>query len=158
MQPLDYTLIVGLQTALRAMSVAGGYHFDVQASAVKLDPNCDVESLIAPGGLRPFVIIEVKPDTWEYKPAKRIDVVLPITIHWVSDAVPTDDESRLKTFFEGLADVERAIAKPITDGAGGEVLPRITKRSYSTAIDGAQVWAIVDTELRSHRVYGQPDA
>lgn len=156
-QPNELQIVTNLQQALQGMAIASGYHFDVQAAAVKLDPNCDVESLIAPEGPRPFLVLEVKPDAWEYFPAKRVKVTLPVTIHWVSDSIPTDDASRLTTFMCGLADVERAIAADVGRG-GFAVDTKITKRSYSTALDGAQVWAIVDVEITTHRVYGQPDA
>src|SRR5580765_1912965 len=98
MLPTEYQIVTNLRTALQRMAVTGGYHFDIQALAVKLDPNCDVESLIAPDGPRPFVVLEVKADTWSYSPANRATIVLPLTIHWVSDSSPVDDESRLLTF------------------------------------------------------------
>jgi hypothetical protein len=157
MLPSEYQAIADLKTALLQMAVAGGYHFDIAAAAVKLDPNCDVESLIAPGGPRPFVVIEVKKDSWSFSPAKRCTILLPVTIHWVSDSTPTDDVSRLLTFFQGCADVERAIAVDVSRG-GHAMDTRITGRSYATALDGAQVWAMVDVDLPTRRVYGQPDA
>lgn len=157
MLPTEYQIIANLKTALQQMSVAGGYHFTIAAAAVKLDPNCDVESLIAPGGARPFVVIEVKPDAWSFSPANRANILLPVTIHWVSDSTPTDDVSRLLTFFQGCADVERAIAVDVSRGAHAQDT-RITKRSYATALDGAQVWAMVDVDLPTRRVYGQPDS
>lgn len=157
MLPTEYQILAHLKAALQQMAIARGYHFDIVGDAVKLDPNCDVELLIAPGGLRPFVVIEVKPDVWSYSPAGRANVVLPVTIHWVSDSVPTDDVSRMLTFFQGCADVERAIAVDVSRGANAQDT-RITRRSYGTALDGAQVWAMVDVELPTRRLFGQPDS
>lgn len=157
MLPSEYQILAHLKAALQQMSIAGGYHFDVIADAVKLDPNCEVELLIAPDGPRPYVVIEVKPDSWTFSPGNRANILLPVTIHWVSDSVPTDDVSRALTFFQGCADVERAIAVDVSRGALAQDT-RITKRSYATALDGAQVWAQVDVELPTRRVYGQPDS
>lgn len=157
-EPSEYLIVRNLQTALLAIAVASGYHFGVAALTVKLDPNHDVESLIAPDGPRPFVIIEVKPDTWEYTHANRIArLVLPMTIHWVSDSDPTVDESRLQTYFQGCSDVERAIAKDISRG-GLAIDTRILTRTYDTVVDGKQIWAQVHIEISTKRIYGQPDA
>jgi hypothetical protein len=156
-EPTEYQLLANLRDALQQITVAHGYHFDVASAAVKLDPNCNVESLIAPGGARPFIVLEVKPDSWQFSPANRAEIVLPVTIHWVSDSTPTDDTSRMLTFFRGCADVERAIAVDV--GRGGFAKDtQIVQRSYETALDGAQVWAKVDVNLPLRRVYGQPDA
>jgi hypothetical protein len=156
MEPNEFRIVQNLQQALQGIAIAGGYHFDVLSTAVKLDPNCNVESLIAPGGPRPFIVIEVKPDGFTYSPAKRTTVALPLTIHWVSDSTPTDDTSRLQTFYRGLADVERAIVADVSRG-GFAIDTEITKRTYSTAVDRSQVWSMTDVEVKTRRVYGQPD-
>lgn len=157
-EPIDLQIVQHLQAALGAMRVADGYHFDVAATAVKLDPNHQVEDLIAPTGPRPFVILELTPDEgWEYQPAEQLHLALRVTIHWVSDSTPTDDNSRLQTYLRGCADVERAIAQDVTRG-GLAVDTRIVKRLYDTAVDGAQVWAQIDVEITLYRQYGAPDA
>lgn len=156
-EPTEYRIILDVQTALRAIAVANGYHFDLAALAVKLDPDQAVESLLVPDGPRPFILIEVHPDSWSYSPANRVTQVLSLTIHWVSESDGAQDESRLITFFRGCADVERAIAKDV----GRSFLAtdtRITKRTYNTAGGGTQVWAAIDVEITTRRVYGQPDA
>jgi hypothetical protein len=157
MEPSEFHILVNLRDALRNIKVTSGYHFDVEDVAVKLDPNADVESLIAPGGPRPFVVIEVRPDVWAYSPSKRVNLTLPMAIHWVSDASPTDDESRMLTFFRGCADVERAIAADVSRG-GLAIDTTVIERAYSTAIDGAQVWAINKVQILTRRIYGQPDS
>jgi hypothetical protein len=154
--PIDYTIVRNLQTALQAMSVRTGFHYDVGGTAVKLDPNHDVEKLIAPDGPRPFVILELKPETWTYQPAGRVVVVLPVTIHWVGESTPTEDASRLQTYLRGCADVERAIARDHTRG-GLAVDTRIVKRTCDESTSGAQVWALIDVEIKLHRIYGAPD-
>lgn len=154
--PIEYRVLRDLQSALKLISLAGGYHYDVRSVAVKLDPNHNVESLIAPDGPRPFVILEVTPERWQYFPASQVRMVVPVTIHWVSEGVPTEDESRMRTYFKGCADVEKAIAVDITRG-GLVVDTRISKRTFDTAVDGAQVWAMIQTEMIVHRTFGSPN-
>lgn len=156
-EPIDYQIVTNLQTALRAMSVGSGYHYTVTSTAVKLDPNQGIESLIAPGGPRPIVILEVPPESWTYFPASQVRIAMAVTVHWVSDSTPTDDASRLQTYLRGCADVERAIAVDTTRG-GLAVDTRIVKRTPEPVGDGSQVWASVDLEILVHRTYGQPDA
>lgn len=155
-EPLELQIVQSVQAALQAISVAGGYYYDVVASAVKLDPNQAVEDLIAPAGPRPFVIVEVKPDgEWVYEPSNRLRLVQKLTLHWVSASTPTDDTSRLQTFYRGCADVERSIAADHSRG-GLAVDTRITGRTLDLAVDGAQVWASIDVDVLSRRTYGAP--
>lgn len=155
--PIEYQIVRNLQTALQAISVAGGYHFDVVATAVKLDPNHKVDDLIAPGGPRPFVILELTPERWTYFPASQLKLALPLTIHWVSDSTPTADDSRMQTYLKGCADIEQAMAVDVTRG-GLAVDTRIVRRTFDTAVDGAQVWAMIDVVINLHRTYGSPNA
>ena len=156
-EPREFRIVQNLQAALLAISVTAGYHFDVDSLAVKLDPNCDIESLIAPNGPRPFVLLQVLPEQWEYRPSMRVTVTLPVVVHWVSDSIPTDDDSRLQTFFRGVADVEQALTQDITRGQLATDT-RIVKRTFDTAVDGSQVWAMVEAEIRIDRTYGAPNA
>lgn len=156
-EPIEFQILQNLQTALLAIAENDGYHYDVVDSAVKLDPNGDVEALIAPDGPRPFVILQVDPEDWQYFPAREIELRMPVTVHWVSDSTPTDDKSRLQTFFRGCADVERAIAQDITRG-GRAFDTTMTRRTLDLAVDGAQVWARIELAINVHRTFGQPDA
>lgn len=157
-EPIDFQIVQDLQAALGAMSVSTGYHYTVAVTAVKLDPNHEVEDIIAPTGPRPFVILELTPDEgWEYQPAEQLVFRLPLTIHWVSDSTPTDDASRMQTYLRGCADVERAITRDITRGGLAQDT-RLVKRTFDTAVDGAQVWAQIDLEIFVYRTYGAPDA
>lgn len=155
-EPIDYRILLNLQAALAAIAVAGGYHYTVAATAVKLDPNHGVEELIAPDGPRPFIILELTHETWEYVRSNDARVTLRPTVHWVSDSTPANDESRLQTFLRGCADVEMAIAVDVARGALA-VDTKIVKRTFETAVDGAQVWAMVDLEIPFYKVYGQPN-
>jgi len=154
-EPREFQIVQALQAGLQAISVAGGYYYDMAASTVKLDPNTAVEDLIAPDGPRPFAIIEWKPDAWTYAPADQVSIVLKPTVHWVSASTPTDDASRLQVFLRGCGDVERALAANAAWG-GLAVDTRITGRTLDLAVDGAQVWAQLEVEIHTRRTYGSP--
>ena len=97
-----------LQTALRSISVANGYHHDFEALSVKLDANHDVESLIGDQPLRPFLILELLPDRFDYSEASAgyVLMLMPFVIHAVNDTDPTDDDAMLKAYLRLCADVE----------------------------------------------------
>lgn len=155
--PSEYTVIRNLQTALQAITIAGGYHYDVQAVAVKLDPQHGVEALVDPDGPRPIIVIEAGvEDSWSYQPGTRSRLELPATIHWVGESAATDDTSKLLAFYRGCADIEKAIAVDISRG-GRAIDTRIVKRLMDRSIQGAQVWAMVDVTMPLIRVFGQPN-
>lgn len=155
-EPIEYRVVLSIQAALQAITIAGGYHYDVVSAAVKLDPNVAVETLINPGGTRPLILIEVNPVEWEYQPAHRTKVRLPLTVHWVKDSTPTDDTSRMLAFFRGCADIEKAITVDITRG-GLASDTRITRETFDTAVEGSRVWAQVEMTAHLHRTYGSPN-
>ena len=156
-EPLEFRIIQNLQTALRAISVANGYHHDIAAFAVKLDPDQDVESLI-PGdeALRPFMILALSPDAYEYveKPI-RILLRMPFIIHVVHNTDPKVDDSKLLTYLRLCADVETAIAIDIERGALATDTRIFEREMHELA--GQQVWAMVKGEIREHRTYGAPN-
>ncbi len=158
-EPIDYQVIRNLQAALQGMAVVDGYHYDVAQLAVKLDPNNDVEALIAPGGPRPFVLLEVLGDTWQWKskPDEILHTLL-LRLHWVSESTPTADEDRLQVFCRGCADMERAIN--VDRSRGGLAFETMIRgRTFDTAgDDGSQVWAQMDVEASIYRTFGEPDS
>ena len=154
-EPLELRIAQNLQTALRSISVANGYHHDFAELAVKLDPNQDVESLIGDEKLRPFLILELPPDAYEYFPAKQIRLLMPFVIHAINNTDPTEDDSKLTNYLRLCADVETAIAVDITRGAL-VTDTRILEREMHE-FDGQQVWAMVKGEIRVHRTYGEPN-
>jgi hypothetical protein len=155
--PVAYTIVRDLQAALQAIRLSSQYHHTIGALAVRLDPDADVEALIAPEGPRPFVLIDVKPETREYLPANEMRLVLPVTIFWVSESISGDDDSRLLTYYQGCADVERAIAVDTTRG-GRAVDTRITGCTLDPSHVAAEVWAVIDLEIPFYRQFGQPNA
>lgn len=159
-EPIEFQAIRNLRTTLQGITAAAGYHYGVAALAVKLDPNHDVEVLIAPDGPRPFILLEVLTEQQaarrDYEAAQQLRVVLPVTIHWVGEADQDDDESRLRTFLRGCADVEQAIATDVERG-GTATDTRIVRQVLDQSTDGRQVWAVLDCEIWLHRQYGRPN-
>lgn len=155
--PIDFRCLTHLRDALQAIQGAGYFH-DVAADAVKLDPDADVETLIAPGGPRPFILLELSPDRREFveKP-DGLRIVLPVRVHWVGESTPTDDESRLRVFLEACADIETAICLDRSRG-GYAVDTLIVARQYGYEAQGSIVWATLDVEIEFYRSYGQPSS
>ena len=160
-EPLEFQIVQNLQTALRSISVADGYHHDIGALAVKLDADHDVESLIGENPLRPFLVLELPPDTYEYFPAEQIRLLMPFKIHAVNDTrpvnetAPRDDDALLKTYLRLCADVEQAIAVDETRGSLATDT-RILRREMHE-LEGQQVWAMLTGEIREQRKYGAPN-
>jgi hypothetical protein len=154
-EPTEFLVLQNLQAALQAISVAGGYHHDVGAFAVKLDPNVDVEALLGDQKLRPFFILELTPDAWEYSPSSMVVVRVPATIHAVNDADVTNDSAWIREYLRLCADVEQAIGGDISRG-GRAIDTRITTREFRS-YDGGQVWARVETRISVRRTYGAPN-
>jgi hypothetical protein len=155
-EPLKFRIVQSLQTALRAISIAGGYHYDVASLAVKLDPDSAIEAVRASGGLRPMVLLQVDAERREYQPANELREILPVVVHWVLVSAAADDDSRMRTFFRGCADVEQAISVDI--GRGGLAIDtRIVKCINNDDIEGSQVWAQIEVEIQLYRQYGRPN-
>lgn len=153
-EPIEYRIVLDVQATLQAIRQADGYHYDVAATAVKLDPDQNAETLVAPGGARPFVLIEVHPETWVHHPASQVVLQMPIRLYWVYDTDPAADESLARTFFRGCADLERAIAlRPDRGGYARDT--RIVNRDYRQR--GPQVWVMVDLSIQVDRTFGVPD-
>lgn len=154
-EPREFLVVQNLQAALQGISVAGGYHHDLAAFAVKLDPNVDVEQLLGAEKQRPFIILEVTPDEFVYSPSLVVSVRMPATIHLVNDSDPTDDASWIREYFQLCADGEQAIAQDITRG-GRATDTRITEREFQS-FGGSQVWAMLKLLIDVKRVYGVPN-
>lgn len=155
-EPIEFRIVQNLQTALRAIATAAGFHYDVQTIAVKLDPNSAIEAVKSPGGPRPLVLLQVNPERRQYEPGNQLKVIRPITIHWVNESTATDDDSRMQTFFRGCADVEQAIAADVSRG-GLAVDTRIVRQVFEDSVDGSQVWAQIEVDVQLHRTYGLPN-
>lgn len=155
--PIAYAIVKDVQTALRAMSVAGGYYYGVASDAVKLDPETDVEDMTAPNGPRPCVLIETGALDHNFTNSRsgEANVTLPLTIHWFHDADRTSDDALLQTFFRGCADVEKALTQDITRG-GRAVDTRITSCDLVPVSNSGICWAAIKVDIHGWRAYGAP--
>lgn len=153
--PNEYLVMRNLQTALQAISLAGGYYYDVAAVAVKLDPDSKPEDLVPPTGALPFILIDVQQDAYTDFSSRptRVKIDVPVNIFWINESEATVDESLLQTFYRGCADVEKAIVADIQRG-GLAYETRIAGRTF--ARKGSQVWAVVEAHIWVGRRYGHP--
>src|SRR4051812_41593562 len=109
-EPIEFRIVQSLQTALRDISIANGYHHDVAELAVKLDPDVDVELLIGDSPLRPYFLLAVAPDQWAIKFAPNgMEITMPFTVNAVHTSDVTDDDDWIRTFYRLCADVEQAL-------------------------------------------------
>lgn len=160
-EPRTFRILQSLQEALRGINSADGYHTTVAEVAVKLDPNTDVESVIAgetdETRVRPWCLIELVPGTWSYQPAQRVDLRTLAILHYV-DEVPdlTDDAAVLKTICRLWADVEQAVASDYSRG-GLVTDTRIVEQDFRT-FDGGLVWTMTRVQMQVNRGYGLPNA
>ena len=165
-EPLDYRAFANLKAALQAIAQGAGFFYSVDDTAVKLDFDNGVEEMLAPDGPRPCVLIELRQERWEYHGAGEVLHTLPATLHWlhtpapVSDAVLGEpavpqDEDRMRMFYRGCADVEKAIT---ADTSRGGLVPdtRITDRRWNPLNGNQEVWAEIDIEMSVYRTYGVP--
>jgi hypothetical protein len=159
-EPIEYQLLTHLRDALAAITIGEGYHYDVRGTAVKLDPNHDVDDLIGveggPPPPRPFVLIELTSDAWTHMPSMRARIEVRATIHWVHDSDPTRDADRIQTYLRGCADVERAILVDLTRG-GLATDTRILRRTFETSVDSSLVWGAIEIVMPTIRTFGEPN-
>lgn len=156
-EPIEHDIILDMQTALRAISIAGGYFHDVDSQAVSIDPADHLEILTGTLARTPFFIIEVSPARrMQYFPAKQLLEVIPIDITAASDAQQLDPSSRVNTFERLAADVEQALVVDITRGNRVSDT-RIVDKQMGMMVGAQRVIAVVQTEVRLHREFGKPN-
>jgi hypothetical protein len=165
-EPKDYRVLAALKAALQAISVAAGFYYGIDDACVLLDPDADVEALVAPGSPRPVVIIEQEDETWEYLASGEVKVVTPMIITWIHGGVPPENQGsgapapvssdyRMKVYTRGVADIEKAIG--LDASLGGEVVDtRIRNRVWQPGRNGQEVVAQVFVDLEIYRSYGVP--
>ena len=155
-EPIEYRIVQSLQTALRGISVAGGYHYDIATLAVKLDPDVDVETLIGDTPLRPFVVLEVPPDQHAIKFAPNgVQITMPFLVHAVRATDPTDDNSLAQTAYRLYADVEQAVLQDMR--RGGLALDTVVTTRQVTKREGVLLWVTVTAQVRVVRTWGKPN-
>ncbi len=154
-EPLDYRILQNLKTALVAISVAGGYYYDVAAGAVKLDPNADVEALIAPGGPRPLLLIEALPeDRQTVESPNGIRTTRKVFVHAVQDSDPTDDDSFELVASRLRADIETAAR--LDPSRGGLAYDTVLVTQDPKTELSPLVWIVTELSLVVYRTDGYP--
>jgi hypothetical protein len=125
-------------------------------SQVKLDPDADITQFVTTPPTRPMVLLEVADELWEYTemPA-RVRITTPVRIHFVRPTDGTDDADRMREFYRACADVERAIAADVTRG-GFATMTKVVSRTMKNQL-GTELWAVIGSELRVNRTFGQAD-
>lgn len=144
-----------LATALRAMTVAGGYTYTVQAGSVTLDP---VSLETVPPGMLPACYVHADTGSErQFQPADRIKDRYRYTIVWRADAVGHDMDRKTKVFERMSADLEKALTVDITRG-GHAIDTRLDPPDAPLMQLGAgQVVIGVQTlTVVTRHVYGQP--
>lgn len=165
-EPREYRILANLAAAIAGASLEGGYYYALDDRAVRLDVEAGMEELLAAGAPRPFVLIEVGDEPWEYFADGEIRLELPVDVYWVHSGRPPADallgepgpielDYRAKVYWRGCADVERAIA--VDPGRGGDAVDtRIVGRSWEAPVDGQDVWAHLKLRIKLHRRLGDP--
>jgi len=155
-EPTELQILLNLQAALQAIAVASGYFHDVTPSAVKLDPDFNVEAFTNANGIRPLVYLQPQPEEWRYVGMPSVlELRWPLKVHWIQSTAADTDQARAEAFYRGCADVERALTQDCTRG-GLAIEHRILTRNFNLANDGSTVWAEIETLVVVRRKYGQP--
>lgn len=171
-EPLEYQILLALQARFQQMSTADGYYYGVDDVAVHLDPNNGVEALRPDAGgprVRPFVVIEpLDGEEWNYEPANQLRFVLPVLVNWVHTAVPgadaitgvpmpPSDAARVRIYWRGCADIEKALNRSNDPGLGGLATDvRIVDRKWIAEPEvGQDVWAQLTLHVHTRREFGK---
>lgn len=152
----EFLIAQDLRNALLNISKAGGYHHDVAGIAVRMDRDAAIETLLGDDRPRPFVILDLGEDVYEYpERAGGVRILVPFQVHMVNDTQATDDEARMRAFYRQCADIEQAIE---VDTSRGQLATdtRVDSRQMRD-FDSAEVWAIVTAQVRIHRQIGVPN-
>lgn len=147
-------VLAALIARFQAMTVAGGYHYDIQAASVVSDP---VNILTVPAALLPFILVEPSPSTRVYQPASlvMIDAEFLVTFRLMADGTdPTRKAQAGENFFQ---DLERAIASNFT--LGGLVIDTRVQEPDGPMVgmgDNNNVFGILKLKTQYIRPYGTP--
>ena len=144
-----------LATAIRAMTVAGGYTYNVQATSVMLDP-VNLETL-SPAMLPAFYVHIDSPGERGFLSPMRVKDRLNFTVVARADATGLAFDRKHTTFAALVADLEKALTVDITRGG----LATDTKLGQPEAPlmqlgNGNIVVVVQPVSVLTYRVYGQP--
>lgn len=153
-EPLEVRIFERLAAILAAISVEGGYYFDVGDASVTLDGAAAVAATAASS---PVILIEPgTSEAWAYQPANQAIVELPARVIWVGSPRGPEDPApfvtmpkgaRLRTYWRACRDVLKAVTADYTLG-GLVVDVRVTGRQWNQDIEGPDVYAVIDLSIR----------
>lgn len=149
-----FLLLQDVQTALRAISVAGGYFFDVENDAVSLDPMNQIAAMTGELLYDPFFVIELAPteDPPLFPSSQLIDELV-IRISAATDAEQLEDDGLLKAFTRLTSDIEKAVEVDVTRSG---LCSRHTMGGCQMGLIAGttRVFAVCETNARVHRTHG----
>jgi hypothetical protein len=155
-ESIRYRILLNLQAALQAISIAGGYFYDVADEGVSIDPTVNLLTA-APLEADPFFV--VMPElgaTRRYQPAFQIRDELVFSINARKDM--TDQYSRVERplIWERLAaDVEKAVR--VDPSRGGLVMDTLLGEPQPFVGVGSPAVLLVNTvRMPIHRTFGDP--
>lgn len=155
---MDLRIFAAIKTVLQAISIAGGYFYDVDDAAVMLDPDQSTEAIIKPNGPRPLIVIRAgsSSDAWGFTPSDQVKVILPVSIVWENRATAGVDASRVEMFAKGSADIERALTRDRSLGIDGVCDVLIQNRTLLVADSGLDLRIEMQVNVELYRTYGEP--
>jgi len=147
--------------AIRTMTIAGGYRWDVTRDSVRADP---VNPLGVAASRRPFFLVELSPPedsgtqdygVREFEPADQLTEVFPVFITVVADADGDDILTRKIATGEALAkDLEKVLTQDITRGGLCSDTRVMSPRILPGLGDDSTVVLVQRLECRLHRTHG----
>lgn len=156
-EPLEVRIFERLAAILAAISVAGGYYFDVGDAAVTLDGAASVAPTAAGS---PVIVIEPgTSENWQYENANQATVEIPARVIWVGSPRGPEDPApsvtlskgaRMRTYWRACRDVLKAVNDDYTLG-GLVVDVRVTGRQWDQSLEGQDVYAVIDVSIRTSR-------
>lgn len=146
--------IEAIAVRLRAMTVAGGYHWTVRATSVKLDPE---NLLVIPETEYPAFLVETSDDTRDFHPANELEDEFDVLITGIVAANGTEIDRKTKAGENFVGDIEKTLCVDIT--LGGLLYDlRVVRAEPVLAGIGTQNKVIVMVTVRcnQHRQHGLP--
>lgn len=158
--PIRLQVVAKMLTALRAISVAGGYHYDVEDTAVSADPSV---SLLLAGAIGQKPIYTVSPELGggrRYYPADQVKDTFLCAIAGRYDVDDLDPQAKITAWECMAADIEKCLA-PRADGTvwheGLLIDARVGEPQPFVAIGSPVVLVVVPVTMTLWRGYGQPN-
>lgn len=146
----------GLQTRMRAISVADGYHYTVKSTSVALD-RIDLAT-VSPTALPFFCIFSPTPSARKKEAARRVQEIVTVTIYARVDANGTSDDRKTIAAENLIADIEMALAADLNlGGVAVDVWMGSPAESAIALGNDNAIGLEIPVEVRlQSRVYGAP--